>query len=276
MNSGMVGFDTIFLYKHNDGIWADGAEEFHNRGFLFGDGLFETMVYSNGKIRFGNEHLERLNEGLKILFIENDGLSRLNEIENLLHEIWGNKKSLRVRWNVYRSGLGKYTPEENHVIESLQVQSLFPTPIQKEKAYLSQYVFIQKTPWSHCKTLSAIHYVMANLERKSKGFDEVILKNSDGFVCEGGSSNIFWIKNGQYFTPSLDAGCIAGVGRRMIISYLKENNIPILEGLFRKEELFLADQVFTSNVTGISYIKSIDDKVFDSQRNEYLASIFED
>ena len=48
---------------------------------------------------------------------------------------------------------------------------------QKEKAYLSQYVFIQKTPWSHCKTLSAIHYVMANVERKSKGFDEVILKN---------------------------------------------------------------------------------------------------
>lgn len=271
----MVGFDTIFLYKHNDGIWADGAEEFHNRGFLFGDGLFETMVYSNGKIRFGSEHLERLNEGLKILSIEKEGLSKLNEIENLLQEIWGNKKSLRVRWNVYRSGLGKYTPEENHVLESLQVQSLFPTPKQKEKAYFSQYVLIQKTPWSHCKTLSALHYVMANKERKSKGFDEVILNNTDGFVCEGGSSNIFWVKNGQYFTPSLNAGCIAGVGRRKIISYLKENNILVSEGLYRMDELLLSDQIFTSNVTGISYIKSIDDKVFDTQINEGLAAIFE-
>jgi branched-chain amino acid aminotransferase len=271
----MVGFDTIFLYKHNDGIWADGAEEFHNRGFLFGDGLFETMVYSNGKIRFGSEHLERLNEGLKILSIEKEGLSKLNEIENLLQEIWGNKKSLRVRWNVYRSGLGKYTPEENHVLESLQVQSLFPTPKQKEKAYFSKYVLIQKTPWSHCKTLSALHYVMANKERKSKGFDEVILNNTDGFVCEGGSSNIFWVKNGQYFTPSLDAGCIAGVGRRKIISYLKENNILVSEGLYRMDELLLSDQIFTSNVTGISYIKSIDDKVFDTQINEGLAAIFE-
>ena len=43
----MVGFDTIFLYRHQDGIWSDHADEFHNRGFLFGDGLFETMVFAN-------------------------------------------------------------------------------------------------------------------------------------------------------------------------------------------------------------------------------------
>lgn len=271
----MVGFDTIFLYRHQDGIWSDHADEFHNRGFLFGDGLFETMVFANGKIRFGSQHTERIEDGLKTLSLEGKRLSHINEIENLLKEIWGDKKNLRVRWNVYRAGLGRYTPQENHVLESLQIHAFYQAPKLKEKAYLSQAVHIQKTPWSHCKTLSALPYVMANQERKSKGFDEVILTTQDGFVCEAGSANLFWIKNGQYFTPSLESGCIAGIGRRMILSYFRENNILFSEGLYAMEDLLLADQILTSNVTGISYLKSIGNKDFDTDVDKALEQIFE-
>jgi branched-subunit amino acid aminotransferase/4-amino-4-deoxychorismate lyase len=275
MNSGMVGFDTVFLYKNQDGNWSDGADEFHNRGFLFGDGLFETMVFTKGKIRFGTQHIERLEEGLRSLALETEGLSQLSDIEVLLNEIWGETKNLRVRWNVYRAGLGKYTPEVNQVLESLQIHTFHQTPKIKEKAFFSQNIHIQKTPWSHCKTLSALPYVMANQERKSKGLDEVILTTPDGFICEAGAANLFWVKSGHYFTPSLDTGCIAGVGRSKILNYLEENNIPVSEGLFKMEDLLKADQILTSNVTGISYLQSLENKDFDTNREKGLDSIFE-
>lgn len=271
----MVGFDTIFLYRHQDGIWSDHADEFHNRGFLFGDGLFETMVFANGKIRFGTHHIERLDEGMRSLALETEGLSQVSDLEVLLNEIWGETKNLRVRWNVYRAGFGKYTPEVNHVLESLQIHTFHQAPKIKGKAFFTQNINIQKSPWSHCKTLSALQYVMANQERKSKGFDEVILTNPDGIICEAGASNLFWVKDGKYFTPSLDSGCIAGVGRRMILSYLQENHIPFTEGLFTKENLISSDQILTCNVTGISYIGSMENKYFDTNRSKDLDSIFD-
>lgn len=271
----MVGFDTIFLYKHQDGIWSDLADEFHNRGFLFGDGLFETMVFAKGKIRFANQHTERLLEGSRTLFLETCRISQISEIEGLLLEIWGDKKWLRVRWNVYRAGRGKYTPESRSVLESLQIHTFQPAPKVKEKACFSQNIHIQKTPWSHCKTLSALQYVMANQERNSKGLDEIVLTTQEGFICEAGASNLFWVKSGHYFTPSLESGCIAGIARSMILDNLKKNNISYSEGLFGKEELLLADQVFTGNVTGISYLQSLENKDFDTCREKGLDSIFE-
>ncbi|MCL6259995.1 aminotransferase class IV [Aquiflexum sp. TKW24L] len=274
MNTTMVGFDTIFLYKHQDGIWSDHADDFHNRGFLFGDGLFETMVFTKGKIRFALKHTNRLAEGMRTLSLGTEGLSQISEIEILLNEIWGDKKNLRIRWNIYRSGLGKYTPETNYVLESLQIHTFYPAPKLKEKAYISQNIHMQKTSWSHCKTLSALTYVMANQERKTKGYDEVILTNADGYVSEAGSCNMFWVKNGIYFTPSLDSGCIAGIGREVILEYFKKTNIPFSEGLFKVDELLPADQIFTSNVTGISFVKSIENKDYDSRLNEGLEGIF--
>lgn len=271
----MVGFDTIFLYKHQDGNWSDHADEFHNRGFLFGDGLFETMVFTKGKVRFAHQHTNRILDGLSTLSLKPVGLSQVGEIEVLLNEIWGDKKNLRIRWNVYRAGLGKYTPETDTVLESLQIHTFQSAPKLKGKAYFSQNIHIQKTPWSHCKTLSALPYVMANQERKSKGFDEVILTTREGFICEAGAANLFWLKGNHYFTPSLDSGCIAGVGRTMILDYFRENNIPFSESLFRMQDLLLADQILTSNVTGISYLQSVEDKHFDSHRHKGLDSIFE-
>jgi 4-amino-4-deoxychorismate lyase len=270
----MVGYDTIFLYKHEDGNWSDHADDFHNRGFLFGDGLFETMVFSLGKFRFADFHWERLLEGIRVLGLDPMNLSSLNDLENLLSEIWGDKKTLRVRWNIYRGGSGKYTPEVSSILESIQVQSFLPAPEFKEKAYLSPNIHLTKTPWSHCKTLSALTYVMANNERKNRGFDEVILSTPDGSICEAGSSNLFWIKDGQYFTPSLESGCLAGIGRRLIIDFLKEKNSIVHIGLFKIEDLLDADQVFTTNVTGISYIRSIENKEFNYRKIQSLDTIF--
>ncbi|RZS96720.1 branched-chain amino acid aminotransferase [Cecembia calidifontis] len=275
MNIPVSDFDTIYLYKQEDGDWTSDPILWHNRGFLFGDGLFETMVFNHGKIRFAEQHLERLNHGLDQLGIDKDRLSKLSEVEEKISELALNAKTLRIRWNVFRSGIGKYTPEENFSSETLMIQPFQKAPSVKFNAYISTTIRLPDLPWIQCKTLSALPYVMAAQERDFLDMDEVILKNSKGFISEAGASNIFWIKNGIYYTPSLSCSCIAGVGRNRVIQRLKDLGKAIIEGEFMENDLSEAEKVFTTNVTGISYIYKIGDIKFDTTPDPWIESVFE-
>lgn len=275
MNSYLSDINTVLLYKHDGEIWSPEEPLVQNRGFLFGDGLFETMVFINGKIRFSLDHEARLLEGLKQLGMEKDNLSSIQEIESCLQQYYCENSVLRVRWNVFRDGRGKYTPVMNTTLEDLQIQKMQEAPAVKERAYLSKNVTVPNSPWSHCKTLSALTYVMANRERQQNGMDEVILLNVEGFVCEAGSSNIFWKKDGVYYTPSLQSSCIAGVGRKNVIAHLKSSGENIVEGEFLPIDLLSAEKVMTTNVTGVSYIGEIEGRQFDINLDLRLESVFE-
>lgn len=258
MDSMMHGFDTVFLYKGHNGDWQSNPSIFHNRGFLFGDGIFETMVFSSGEIQDKVFHEERLYKGLNLLGIDANYLNHLGALEAFLAERFGKDVTLRVRWNAYRAGAGKYTPESTDCMESLQVESFVSAPAVKNKAAVLRHILVPKLPWSSCKTLSALVYVQANLWRKEKGYDEVILLDQDGFVSEAGAANLFWVKEGKFYTPSLECACVEGVGRKKMILELRSKGINVLEGKFLPEELQGAERVFTTNVTGVSDILEIE------------------
>ncbi len=253
---------TLSFFKNTRGLWEETPGEFHNRGFLFGDGLFETMVFENNVIRFSDDHHERMVLGCATLQLNASQLSDIAEIERLLINNGFQGLSKRVRWNVYRSGQGKYTPVENGIQESLQISTFSMANPLKSKAAFSSTVRVPFTIWSHCKTINGLHYVIANLERIEKSLDEIILLNDKGYVSEAGSSNIFWVKEGVFYTPSLESSCIAGVSRRVILKKLKDLGISTEEGLFQKTDLMQAERVFTSNVTGISMIENIEGSTF--------------
>lgn len=265
VNSYVNGNNTVFLFKGKKSNWTENPDHFHNRGFLFGDGLFETMIFSNGKLKYGGYHLERLLEGCRVLNLDFSTLSAIHLIEAELVKKFGVDLTLRVRWNIYRVGVGKYTPESESLNESLQVQAFHPSPKIKEKAIFLDSITVPKSAWSHCKTLNALTYVMANLERKNNSLDEVILCDSEKYVSEAGASNVFWIKDGTYFTPSLDCSCIAGVGRRVTIEKLKAASKIIIEGKFLAKDLLAADCIFTTNVTGVSFIRQLEGQSFQTE-----------
>jgi 4-amino-4-deoxychorismate lyase len=259
----MNEIDTPILY-YTSGKLRESENEKVNRAVFFGDGVFETMVYTDGRIRFAKEHGERLATGLKQLKIIPSGLS-MQYLEEFLVQRFLGEKDLRIRWNVFRGGLGKYTPTSNDAKDLILVQDL-DKPIKiKNRAYISKTIAISASPWSHCKTLNALPYVMANIERKEMGMDEVILLDEKGFISEAGSANIFWVKENIFYTPSLSCNCIAGVGRRIIIEGLGKAGHTLIEGRFAVEKLLDADQVFTSNVTGIAYIANLEDRSYDTR-----------
>ncbi len=269
----MIDFDTE-LWRIEDAGWEIQHHNILNRALVFGDGLFETMVFTRNSIRFSQFHQERLLEGCKVLGLESKRISRVEALQNKILNSFGPEKQWRIRWIVFRAGLGKYTPETNQAIQLIQIQPLSKTIKIKSKGYISKNITVPASPWSHCKTLNALTYVMANIEKADLKMDEVILLSSKGFISEAGSSNIFWIKDGKYFTPSLSCNGIAGIGRRVIINCLRSEGITISEGQFLPQELLDAQQVFTSNVTGISYIHKIGDTVFDVKEMVFLERLF--
>lgn len=263
MNFNMSENETFFAYKNLDKLWEGKEPNFHNRAFLFGDGLFETMVLRNGFIRFGDFHQERILKGCETLFLDKENLSDIKHIQMFLCENGFESGTWRVRWNVYRSGLGKYTPQNDLISASIMVSKFeSAVPVKRKLAFCTS-VRLMQSRWSSCKTLNALPYVMANIERRQKGLDDVILLSQEGFISEGASSNIFWEKDGVFYTPSLDSGCVEGVSRRVIIEKLQDLKIEIQEGLYLPQELLQADRVFTSNVTGLSLVEKIEGSTFD-------------
>ncbi|HSI75474.1 MAG TPA: aminotransferase class IV [Lunatimonas sp.] len=269
----MNGNETLNLLRTSY-VSSWNTDETPTRAALFGDGIFETMIYVDGKIRFAPAHQNRVNEGVKAIKLDAMGISDVAEIEKLIGEKVDRLRSWRIRWNIFRSGQGRYTPEENHCSEHLMIQPFSVPPKIKKNAYLSESIHLYPSPWSHCKTLNCLPYVMANLERKEKNMEEVILTDGQGFLSEAGASNLFWTKSGTFFTPSLRHHAISGVGRAQIIQTLTHKKIPFQEGSLTKADLLEADQVFTSNVTGISYIREIETHHFSTEAISIIEEIF--
>jgi len=266
--------DTLYLFSYKNGQFYKADQMSINRGYLFGDGLFETMIFAQGAIRFKSGHIGRLYKGCEILKINFPENNTLDNLEDFLQKQYGPEVSLRIRWNICRDGLGKYTPitHDSHQLFMVQ-QHTFHQPSLK-RAYINTHLRVPHLPWSNCKTLNALVYVTANLEREQQRYDEVILLNNDGHICEAGAANLFWIKDSVYYTPSLDSNCISGIGRQVIINELKSKDFKLVEGRFEPNDLLSADQIFTSNVTGIHYISQIDLREFDTGPLPHLEQLF--
>lgn len=263
--------DTVYVRLSSSGTWQKSSDfPIPNRAMNFGDGLFETMVFDGTKIRFFDFHLERLKKGMETLKLNTVNLDFL-KLENWVKDGFLGQK-LRIRWNVFRAGAGKYTPESNEFLQTLHIQEFAPPPVSKEQASFSDQIFLYPNPWSQSKTMNALPYVMAAQERVERGLDELILLDFKGKVAEASASNIFWRRGKKVFTPALECSCIAGIGRRAIME-----KIPrlVTQGVFGTNELLSAEQVWVSNVTGVSYLEKIDSLEFSSEPWAPLLEIFE-
>jgi branched-chain amino acid aminotransferase len=265
MNSFVSENETVFKKSKNQfPKWSQVNEiPVPNRAMNFGDGLFETMVFDGEQIRFGNLHLERLVRGFEVLKMDSSATD-LDELESFLKEQFLGQK-LRVRWNLYRAGSGKYTPIFNAVSETIQIASFIPAPNEKKSCFISSKVKLFPTLWSGCKTLNSLPYILANLERQEAEMEEVILLDYRGFLSEAGSSNLFWRKGNRVFTPSLACGCLDGIARKVILEEFFKKKIQIDIGEFLPSELEDADQVWTSSVLGISYLIQIGSRKYSTK-----------
>ena len=239
------------------------------RGYNYGDGLFETIMLKNGRARFLDHHVARLRAGMKALSMESPGITVIsiqNSI-NLLKQVEEVGNIARIKLLVWRKSGGLYTPGTN-AVESL----LFFTPFTEREAIVKKVDIAEKaslhfSPLSRYKTISALPYVLAGIEKKEKGLDEIILLDNHQNLSECSSSNLFWLKDEVIYTPSLASGCIAGVMRTQIMQEAALAGRAVIEVLEKPDTLNAADQVFCCNVTGVYLFESFQDKKLDISLN---------
>ncbi|HKG06147.1 MAG TPA: aminotransferase class IV [Pedobacter sp.] len=252
----------------------------HNRGFKYGDGLFESMRMCNGKLRFAEEHADRLKAGMKALKIEGGNLLDEYFLKQKTAELCRRNKlkdNVRFRLSVYRLGEGLYTPSSNKSGYVLEATGLTEGTYELNKKGLIVDVYDELTKQvnklANYKTSNSLLYVMAGLYKKQHKLDEAFILNQNGFLCESISSNVFVVYNHQIYTPALSEGCIKGVMRGVVMNIAKTNNIQLVEAQINPEVLKEAEEVFITNaVGGIRWVMGYGRKRYFNEVSKELSS----
>jgi 4-amino-4-deoxychorismate lyase len=236
----------------------------YNRAFAYGDGIFETMIFRNGKISFLQDHRLRLSEGLALLDIclpsaLLDSILQ-KEVPLLIEKNNLAPQAVRIKLQVWRKEGGLVTPESSEADYLLQVSPHRQAPEVKSRAIVAESTRLSAHTLSKFKTLNFLPYIQAGIEKKKRGADEIILMDQEGNISECSIGNIFWEKAGILYTPSLATGCIEGIMRKQILEVCKQQNIFVAEGKFSVAELTAASTIFTSNVSGLSLIGFLEQK----------------
>lgn len=210
------------------------------RGFRYGDGVFDTIRVEHGQPYNLEFHLNRLFRAIEVLDIEID-CDVFDIIEQLLP--YNKVVSGFVKVIISRDAESKgYLPLSNNsrvlieTIDGLNEQKPLATYcISKYKAHRVV----------NAKTLSSLNYVMSLVEATQNKFDNALLLNDAGKICEFASGNIFWMKNGKLYTPSDELPLISGSIRERIFNLYKGE---LVEGVFDVSELDDAEEIFMTNV----------------------------
>lgn len=246
-----------------------------NRGLLYGDGLFESIRCSNGKPLFIDLHFERLTYGLDVLKIQMPLLSAdyLTEQMILLNKKNNFQNGVKTRIVITRNAGGTYTPENNSATTLITALPLPDNHFVWNENGLQVDVFTEiKKPinkLSSFKSCNSLLYVLASVDFKSKNFDDCLILNERNEICEGASSNIFWIKNNTVFTTPLSSGCVNGV-LRTVLSGLTQ----VHEKTLWENELLQADEVFLTNMgSGIRWVKKFKNKNFTCRQSREILNL---
>ena len=253
-----------------------------NRGFLYGDGVFETLKIVGGKILFFEDHYFRLMAAMRIVRMEipmNFTLEYLEEQVLSLVEKNKIEQSARARITVYRNNGGLYLPTNNTVSFLIQTSAIEnPVYSISEKEYevdLYKDFYIPKQLLSTLKTTNKMIHVTGSIYAKENDLDNCILLNDSKNVVEALQGNLFMRMENTLITPPISEGCLNGIMRKQILSFAKkETNLEVVEQVISPFDLQKADELFVTNVIrGIQPITKYRKKEFEQDTAKVLNTI---
>ena len=237
-----------------------------DRGFLYGDGVFETLRIYNGKPFLFDRHIGRLSHGLGSLFI-GDKYSFSEYLEHTRELIEKNNVTEGVLRIQATRGPGKrgYSTTGNYdptVLISLhEAPNIDPNNVLPVKLATSTQILSDHDPFSTLKTTNKLANIVALREAEKVGMDDALLTNHTGNITEASGSNVFWTKDNTLFTPPVSSGCLSGITRGMILELAIALKLPTSQQDITPTELGNAESVFlTNSVREIQPVIQIDDK----------------
>lgn len=240
------------VYLNGDFVSAkDASISVFDRGFLFGDSVYEVMPVYNGLLQFFERHMARLKSSLCNIKMDMPSLDWLKLFQTLIEKNGGGDLQIYLQITRGNQGLRKHdfssTLKPTIVAFTLHI----PYPTIEEKQHGIHAKTVNDIRWKRCdiKTTSLLANVLINHEALSDGAQTSILIR-DGLVTEGGASNIFIVdKLGVISTPPKSHHCLAGVTRDVVLDLLRELKWPCQEINFELQTLMNAQEVWMTSTT---------------------------
>ena len=225
-----------------------------DRGFLFGDGVYEVIPAYAGHLYGLHEHIQRLMSSLASIKIANPYTP--SEWEDLFKAVIDHNRGQSMHFSVYCQVTRGALPKRSLTIPSGMQPTVFimatpfapPSIEQLAKGMTAITSHDLRSAHTHIKSNSLLAATLMRLEAQEAGADEVIVVH-DGFAIESISSNLFVVKDGVVYTPPLSPRLVGGVTRETIIQICKEHNIPCIEAPCAVSSLFSADELWLSGST---------------------------
>ncbi|ESU22916.1 putative 4-amino-4-deoxychorismate lyase [Flavobacterium enshiense DK69] len=227
-----------------------------NRGFLYGDSVFETIKVLDSKVLFLEDHYFRLMASMRIVRMEIPMGFTMEYFEeqilNLIRQLDG-AQSIRVRFSVFRKSGGFYLPTTNDVefivtAEPLE-SALYSFDGAAYEVELFKDFYVTKQLLSTIKSNNRLVQITGSVFAHENGYDNCLLMNDEKNVVEGLQGNLFMLMGNKLVTPPVLDGCLNGVMRKQILAIAKKmEGLEVVEESISPFDLQKADELFLTNV----------------------------
>jgi branched-chain amino acid aminotransferase len=268
-----AGVPTVWL----DGKWSDretATISVYDHGLLYGDGVFEGIRVYGGKIFKLSEHLDRLYDSAKAIWltipmpkdemaaVTEEAVRRSGIAEAYIRHI--------ITRGVGDLGLDPRKCPKASIIIIVDTIRLFPEEVYET----GLRVVTAGTPIPHrealsprVKSLNYLPHILAKIEGIHSGADEVLMLDSEGHVAEGSGQNLFVVKNGAVRTPAPYAGILKGVTRDVVIELAREAGYDVQETMLNRYDVYTADEAFfTGTASELIAIRQVDGRIIGNGR----------
>ena len=250
----------LYLYNGDPVTSVDPIFSASSRAHRYGDGFFETMRFFGGRLQHCYHHEQRVQKSLLLLKMQepDGGFEQLEQqIESLCTQ--EGIKSARVRVSFIREADGFYTPKNQYTSTLVEVLELDYEgyPLNRTGLVLGNYKELSKNSnfLSFLKTSSSLIYVMAGIHAKEQQWDDCVIYNEMGRVCETVSTNIFGVSGDFILTPPLSEYCVDGVMRKTVMDLARSYGYEVVERELTELDLSGCREIFlTSAAMGIQWV----------------------
>jgi branched-chain amino acid aminotransferase len=263
------------MINYNGSLVENSGIAIHqNRGFLYGDTVFETIKTLDNKVLFLEDHYFRLMASMRIVrmeipmsftmeYMEEQIISLVNTLEKAA--------STRVRFSVFRQSGGFYLPKTNAVefiitAEPLE-NALYSFDDSSYEVELFKDFYITKQLLSTIKSSNKMVQITGSVFAHENGYDNCLLMNDEKNVVEALQSNLFMLTGNKLVTPPVLDGCLNGVMRKQILAIARKvEGLEVVEESISPFDLQKADELFLTNVIkGIQPITKYRKKEYQSE-----------
>ncbi len=238
---------TVYLNGEFKSL-AEASINVLDRGFTFGDGVYEVIPVFNRKVFRFDEHIQRLENSLKAIYMDNP-LTKDNWhaiFNQLIDALEQADQSIYLQ-------ITRGVTERDHDISLAENPTIFAMSrpiVKKDLSSGIKAITHEDIRWQYCdiKAITLLPSVILRHKAKEQGAKETILLR-DGYITEGAASNVFIIEGDKVYTPPKDKHVLPGITRDLVLEILSRNNISIIEEPVKLEQLLRADEIWITSST---------------------------